>query len=424
MKTLEVYIEIQGEQRHVGQIIGNDHRDACFKYDEDYISSDYGRPISISMPLRSEAYTSEETRCFFEGLLPEGFSRKAVANWIKTAEDDYITILSVLGKECLGAIRIVQDDSQEEPSKYKKLTMGQVKKLAEEGATKSTKILMQTHLSLAGATGKVGLYYDSSNDRWFLPQGNAPSTHIVKQSHVRLAHIVLNEELCMLAAKNCGIEAVDSFIVNTGDGNDSDILYATRRYDRAFINENYVDGLQIPNRLHQEDFAQAMGIDSFDKYEREDKHYLRRLFEIIRSNCTDPIAEQIKLWKMICYNFLVGNTDCHIKNMALLYGENLKNISLAPAYDIVSTRVYNMSNEMSFYIGGELRIDQIKRSTFASAAGECGLTERIALKCFDEVADSFESAITKASEKLYDKGFKDSKKLKKDIMKHCGYSSL
>lgn len=424
MKTLEVYIEIQGEQRHVGQIIGNDHRDACFHYDEDYITADYGRPISISLPLRSESFTSEETRCFFEGLLPEGFSRKAVADWIKTEEDDYIAILSILGKECLGAIRIVPDGNEEEVSKYKRLSMSQVKKLAEEGATKSTQILLQTHLSLAGATGKVGLYYDSSKNKWYLPQGNAPSTHIVKQSHVRLSHIVINEELCMLAAKNCGIDAVDSFIVNTGDGNDQDILYATRRYDRGFISDNFIDGLQIPNRLHQEDFAQAMGVNAFDKYERENKHYLKRLFEIIRANCSDPISEQIKLWKMICYNFMVGNTDCHIKNMALLYGENLKSISLAPAYDIVSTRVYNMSSEMSFFIGGELRIDRINRRTFASAASECGLTERMALKCFDEVADRFESAVDKASDELYDMGFTDSGKLKKEIMKHCGYTNI
>ena len=49
---------------------------------------------------------------------------------------------------------------------------------------KSTEILLDTHLSLAGASGKVGLYYDEAGDSWYLPRGLAPSTHIVKQSHV------------------------------------------------------------------------------------------------------------------------------------------------------------------------------------------------------------------------------------------------
>lgn len=47
-------------------------------------------------------------------------------------------------------------------------------------------------MSLTGASGKVGLYYDSMNNEWYLPGVNAPSTHIVKQSHVRLDGIVTN----------------------------------------------------------------------------------------------------------------------------------------------------------------------------------------------------------------------------------------
>ena len=383
-----------------------------------------GRPISISLPLTDEVYSAEKTRCFFEGLLPEGFSRRAVANWIKTDEDDYVTILSVLGRECLGAIKIIEEGISDEESGYKKLSMTQVKKLAEEGATKSTQILMQTHLSLAGATGKVGLYYDEDKDKWYLPSGDAPSTHIVKQSHVRLSQIVLNEELCMLTAKEAGINAVDSFIVNTGNGSDSDILFATKRYDRKMIGNRSIDGLRTPNTLHQEDFAQAMGISAKDKYEKESKNYLKLMFDTIRANCADPISQQIILWKMICFNYLIGNTDAHIKNFALVYGENLKTISLAPAYDIVSTRIYNMSDEMSFYIGGELNIERMSRNTFASAAGECGLTERIALKSFDEVADSFENALKKSADYLYETGFKDVKEMSGNILKTGGFGKL
>ena len=416
MRTLEVYLEISGEQRHVGYISGNDYNDACFCYDADYISSEYGSPISISLPLTEDSFSEEKTKCFFEGLLPEGFSRRAVANWIKADENDYLTILSALGRECLGAIKIVEEDISEDDSAYKKLTLKEVKKLAEEGATKSTQFLLNTHLSLAGATGKVGLYYDENKCKWYLPEGNAPSTHIVKQSHVRLEHIVLNEQLCMLTAKASGLDVAESFIINTGDGKDSEILFATRRYDRLLNSGRYIDGLQVPNRLHQEDFAQAMGVPSSEKYETIRGDYLKRMFETIRANCSDPIADQIKLWKMICFNYLIGNTDSHIKNFALLYDKNLKNISLAPAYDIVSTKVYNLSDEMSFFIGNGLSIEKLTWKDFADAAGECGLTERMARKAFDEVADYFEKSLKNSAEELYAAGFRDARELKNRIL--------
>ena len=56
-----------------------------------------------------------------------------------------------------------------------------MKALAKEGVSKSTELITEAHLSLAGASGKVGLYYDPERNMWYQPQGDAPSTHIVKQ---------------------------------------------------------------------------------------------------------------------------------------------------------------------------------------------------------------------------------------------------
>ena len=71
----------------------------------------------------------------------------------------------------------------------------------------------RSHLSLTGASGKVGLYYDAAGKQWYLPKGTAPSTHIVKQSHIRLSGIVANEQLSLRTAYYCGIEIPDSFII-------------------------------------------------------------------------------------------------------------------------------------------------------------------------------------------------------------------
>ncbi len=226
------------------------------------------------------------------------------------------------------------------------VTEQQVKALAAEGAQKSAEIVTNTksHLSLTGASGKVGLYYDEAGSRWYLPEGTAPSTHIVKQSHVRLEGIVTNEQLSMMTAAKCGIEVPQSFIIDLGSGDDNEVLYATRRYDRTFEGSvNMITGLPCPLRLHQEDFSQALGI-------KRNAGYMRRMFEILRQYSSNPIADQQRLWDMIVFNYLLGNTDAHIKNFSLLYGKDLHSIRLAPAYDMVSTTVYESSTrEMALY---------------------------------------------------------------------------
>lgn len=135
----------------------------------------------------------------------------------------------------MGAIKVIDESIAEIKPEYRKLTNDEVKKLAKEGATESAELVTKSHLSLTGASGKVGLYYDGKH--WFLPIGEAPSTHIVKQSHIRLKRIVWNEQLCLLTAKKLGIEIPDSFIIHLGSAEDEDVLFATKRYDRK-MNDN------------------------------------------------------------------------------------------------------------------------------------------------------------------------------------------
>lgn len=79
-----------------------------------------------------------------------------------------------------------------------------------------------------------------------------------------------NEQLSLLTAAKCGIEIANSFIINTGSGEDQEVLFVTERYDRSFLPDSKrIGSLRCPVRLHQEDFAQAMGIPATEKYEKE-----------------------------------------------------------------------------------------------------------------------------------------------------------
>lgn len=426
MRNLTIEIEINGKSLYVGNILGNNYKDACFTYATEYLESENARAISISLPLRNETYNADATRNFFEGLLPEGFMRRSVAKWMRTEENDYLSILAGLGGECLGAIKIVDRSIKNPMPCYIKLADEEVRSLAEEGATESVQLVTKAHLSLTGASGKVGLYYDEPNNEWYLPMGEAPSTHIVKQSHIRLKRIVANERLCLLTAKYLGIDIPESFIVNMDSSNYEDVLLATKRYDRKIEGStNRLDGLIVPYRLHQEDFAQALGIPAVLKYEKNNDGYMKKMFEVIRLYSSNPIADQMKLWDICVLNYLVGNTDNHIKNFSLMYSENLKYVRLAPAYDIISTMIYESSAEdMAMSVGEIYNINEIGRSSFERQARIVGLGNSLAMKRFDALVQGFEDAMNDAKHELEGKGFDGMDEICKKILVSGGIKNF
>ena len=422
MRKLQVYVELSGKQVHVGNIHGNGPDDACFEYDKKYIETQGAMPISLSLPFLNQEYDSEKTKYFFEGLLPEGFTRRCVAEWMHVEENDYLSILAGLGHECLGAIKILEEGKEAISPAYKQLSFDDVRNLAKEGATESAQMVTKAHLSLTGASGKAGLYYDERNSQWYLPIGDAPSTHIVKQSHVRLEGIVTNEQLCLLTAQYLGIDTPESFVIDTGNSQDGDILFATKRYDLIYSARPYrIDGLPVPYRIHQEDFAQAMGISAQRKYEHNQEGYLKKMFDLLRVYSANPIIDQLKLRDICVFNYLVGNTDGHIKNFSLLYGKDLKTVRLAPAYDIVSTAVYeNCTKEMAFSIGGNYALDKIDYRSFEREAKESGIGVKVAMKRFNFLASNFTNALQRSSEYLVEQGFVNAGEIKERILKNGG----
>ena len=418
----EVSLERGGTQQFVGTLTGSGPDDTVFAYGLEYLQSEDAAPVSLSLPLQAEPFSPAQTRNFFDSLLPEGFTRRAVAQWIHADESDYLTILHALGRECLGAIQIKTEEEHPQAS-YEPLTVSQVRELAAEGAAKSAELVTESHLSLAGASGKVGLYYDG--ETWYLPKGTAPSTHIVKLSHVRLKQIVLNEQLALLTAKNCGLLVPDSFIVNTGSGKDEEVLLATRRYDRVFRdNGRTVDGLPVPARLHQEDFAQALGLPAGAKYEKPGDAYLQQMFSLLRRYSAQPIEDMTRLWDQIVFHCLIGNTDAHLKNYSLLYSGDLRTVRLAPVYDVVSTTVYPASTrKLSFRIGSAETIDEIGAADFEAAAREAGLGIRMAMGRYRRMAERFVPALRAAAETLSGQGFASAAELAEKILKTGGIAS-
>ena len=160
-----------------------------------------------------------------------------------------------------------------------------------------------------------------------------------------------------------------------------------------------------------------MGIAAIHKYERNHSGYLKQMFEILRQHSSDPIMDQLKLWDICVFNYLIGNTDNHIKNVSLLYGADMLSIRLAPAYDIVSTVIYSGSTtDMAFSVGREYDIYKINRECFRQEAVNVGLGERIAMQHYDRMADRIEIALDSACAMLMNQGFEQAEDIKKRIV--------
>ena len=138
MRCLKVSLEYEGNFIRVGEIKGDTPADAVFTYAPEYLSRENVRPVSISLPVLKESFSPSQTKNYFEGLLPEGFTRRSVARYVHADEDDYLSILSAIGRECIGAVKIDEEGASEEEPAYRELSMAEVSSLAREGAANLT----------------------------------------------------------------------------------------------------------------------------------------------------------------------------------------------------------------------------------------------------------------------------------------------
>ncbi len=81
----------------------------CFTYDPEYLSTDHPGAVSLTLPLKKEAYTSKTLFSFFDGLIPEGWLLDIVCrNW-KLDPKDRFGLLLVACKDGIGNVSIRED---------------------------------------------------------------------------------------------------------------------------------------------------------------------------------------------------------------------------------------------------------------------------------------------------------------------------
>jgi len=80
-----------------------------FAYDGGYLASAKPSPVSLTLPVREEPYTSETMFPFFDGLIPEGWLLEIVSrNW-KIDRNDRFGLLRVACRDSVGNAAIREE---------------------------------------------------------------------------------------------------------------------------------------------------------------------------------------------------------------------------------------------------------------------------------------------------------------------------
>ncbi|HND84232.1 MAG TPA: type II toxin-antitoxin system HipA family toxin [Pseudobdellovibrionaceae bacterium] len=363
MKTLNIFYE--GDL--VGKFSQNEKMIHSFQYNQKWILNEHAFPISISMPLGENQFDNKTTLAFFENLLPEGNVRALLARWHHS--DGVFSTLAKYGEDCAGALVVT---SRSAPPKAKGRSSRVELKISEidlaiderEGVVDLIADKQPGYLSIAGAQDKFPCIF--SDGKIYLPKGGAPTTHIVK-TPIRVKGIkesVFNEYFCMKLAASIGFDVPEVQIL---EGKHP--LLVVQRYDRQ------LDG-NVIKRIHQQDFCQALGILSSEKYEIDGGPSFAQIFQLMNEHISGnkKIENSFRMLDWICFNLLIGNNDSHAKNISLLL--NNRKYSLAPFYDLISTAIYpNLDTRFSFKIGGENAFSNIGRKEFRKEEKKIGIKE-------------------------------------------------
>jgi len=287
--------------------------------------------------------------------LPEEGQRTAIARALGVSADNEFRLLEYLGGEVAGALTLLPEgETPASPSDA-------APKLLDDDAL----VQLLDHLplrpmlagedglrlSLAGAQSKLPVLL--IDGQIALPAPGQPTSHILKPPISRFEGTTENEYFCMSLASAIGLDvaAVEMRVVA-----ERSFLLVTR-YDRAVSAGGSV------TRLHQEDFAQALGVPSHRKYASEGGPIFPDCFALLRRAATRPAREILKLLDAAIFNLIIGNADAHAKNFSLLHsgGNGGGAITLAPLYDLLSTIIYpNLHVKLAMKIGGKAVLEDIE----------------------------------------------------------------
>lgn len=358
-------------------------------------------PLLPFSPIETSAEKhSLVVRQFFENLLPEGQALDEAASANNISKANLVGLMLALGGETAGALRIEMEGisaSVDKPVKrhltYAELSTRIRARPSEPFSVWDGKV----RLSIAGYQDKLAVFKEGYD--WFFVEGkDLASTVILKPEPINkhLKGLTSNEFFCMRLAKNIGLSVASVSLAHVPEP-----VLEVVRFDRKLEDESkntYVRRLQLI------DACQALGLAVALKYERpygdsrdvkniRDGASFPLLFQFLEQT-RKPAVERLQVLRWTLFQFLVGNTDAHAKNISFFCTP--AGFTVAPAYDLISTLAYanpKLDTNFAMAIGDAFSESDLSAYEWANFAFACGLNPKL-------VATEMKKMITKITEVL------------------------
>ncbi|MDP9115901.1 MAG: HipA domain-containing protein [Actinomycetota bacterium] len=345
-------------------------------------------PARVSTKLSSGPHPARVKVCL-DGLLPEGNARTNYAIEAGLRPEDTYGLIARYGRDTAGAL-VFQPPHEPEPVRvgsYQPVTdaeLGQRLRDAHKHAPGGANDRGRDSSTLAGLQPKITLHR-SEDGLWQACLDGAPSSWIVKVGQPEgspAADVIDTEVLSLDIARTAAMAAAHAEI-HTFDGVRS---IAVRRYDRR----------ESPNgldRIHQEDLAQALGLNTEDplrKFQRGNRMpSLAHAANVLRSSGSEPDD----LLRLTTLNYTLGNIDAHAKNISFLRNED-GTATLAPAYDIAMHMHHDEEQHRSALdINGRIYYTDITAEDLVAEGTHWGLPTKRAQRIVRDTLEAVRAAI-------------------------------
>jgi len=193
--------------RLVGQLRRDVSGAISFQYDPSWLEWEFVLPVSLSLPLRQQAYSGAPVIAVFDNLLPDNdHLRRQIAARTRAEGIDAYSLLGAIGHDCVGALQFLPQNTEPGPAGATEgdpISDDQIALIIEGLATAPLGVTEDEsfRISIAGAQEKTALLY--RDGKWYKPCGTAATTHIFKPSigklpnGLDLSHSVENEYFCL-----------------------------------------------------------------------------------------------------------------------------------------------------------------------------------------------------------------------------------
>jgi len=309
-------------------------------YHDDWISDPQGRPLSLSLPFTpgNQPYRGQIVADYFDNLLPDSEPiRRRIATRYKTGSTAPFPLLAALGRDCVGALQMLPPD--EAPGDLtsingRALSESEIAQLL-RGTTSASPLgqddpLDDLRLSIAGAQEKTALL--RHRNRWWLPEGSTPTTHIFKlplglvgNMRADMRTSVENEWLCSQIVAAYGLPVARCEIARFDD----EKVLIVERFDRRLSS----DATWIV-RLPQEDMCQATGTSALHKYESDGGPGIEAIMEVLSGSSRAAADRRHFLVTQMIF-WLLAATDGHAKNFSIAHLPGNR-YEATPLYDVLS----------------------------------------------------------------------------------------